>query len=158
VTARVLDVAAPARAFAAAGLAAASAQRVLMNPPFHDPGRHRVSSDPARRVAHAAARPDAWVGCARRLLASGGTLTLVWRADGLAEVLAALDGFGGVAIIPVHPRPNAAAIRILARAEKGSRAPLSLLAGLVLNDGAGHPTAEAEAVLRQGAVLPLARL
>jgi tRNA1(Val) A37 N6-methylase TrmN6 len=108
-------------------------------------------------VAHAAARPNAWVGCARRLLASGGTLTLVWRADGLAEVLAALDGFGGVAILPVHPRPNAAAIRILARAEKGSRAPLSLLVGLVLNDGAGHPTAEAEAVLRQGAVLPLAR-
>jgi tRNA1(Val) A37 N6-methylase TrmN6 len=158
VTARVLDVAAPTRAFAAAGLAAGSAQHVLMNPPFHDPGRHRVSSDPRRRVAHAAARPNAWVGCARRLLASGGTLTLVWRADGLAEVLAGLDGFGGVAVLPVHPRPNAAAIRILVRAEKGSRAPLSLLAGLVLNDGAGHPTAEAEAVLRQGAVLPLARL
>src|SRR5262245_40637406 len=32
----VLDVAAPSRAFAAAGLAAGSAARVLMNPPFND--------------------------------------------------------------------------------------------------------------------------
>jgi tRNA1(Val) A37 N6-methylase TrmN6 len=157
-TAHVLDVAASARTFAAAGLAAGSAQRVLMNPPFHDPGRHRVSSDLRRRVAHAAGEPDRWVGCARRLLASGGTLTLIWRADGLAEVLAVLTGFGGVAVLPVHPRPNAAAIRILVRAEKGSRGPLSLLPGLVLADAAGRPTAEAETVLRQGADLPLARL
>jgi tRNA1(Val) A37 N6-methylase TrmN6 len=153
-----LDVAAPARAFAAAGLATGSAQRVLMNPPFLDPGRHRASSDLRRRAAHTAIEPDRWVGCARRLLASGGTLTLIWRADGLAEVLAMLAGFGGVAVLPVHPRPNAAAVRILVRAEKGSRVPLSVLPGLVLADQAGRPTAEAEAVMRQGADLPLAHL
>jgi tRNA1(Val) A37 N6-methylase TrmN6 len=38
----VLDAAAPARAFAAAGLPAESVMRVLMNPPFHDPvGKER---------------------------------------------------------------------------------------------------------------------
>jgi tRNA1(Val) A37 N6-methylase TrmN6 len=160
VSALALDVAAPVRTFAAAGLASGSARRVLMNPPFNDPARHRVSSDPGRRAAHASApaRIHVWVGCARRLLASRGTVTLIWRADGLAEVLAMLAGFGDIAVLPVHPRPDADAIRILVRAEKGSRAPLRLFPGLVLNDAAGQPSAEAEAVLRQGADLPLARL
>jgi tRNA1(Val) A37 N6-methylase TrmN6 len=154
----VLDVAAPARAFAAAGLASGSAQRVLMNPPFNDPARHRAAPDPRRRAAHVSAGLEAWVGCARRLLVSGGTLTLIWRADGLAEVLAHLEGFGGIAVLPVQPRLDAEAIRILVRAEKGARPPLRLFPGLVLNDAAGQPSAEAEAVLRQGAELPLARL
>ena len=49
----VLDVAAPARAFAAAGLAPESMARVLMNPPFNDPARQRTSPDRQRRLAHA---------------------------------------------------------------------------------------------------------
>ena len=39
VSAHALDVAGPADAFAAAGLAAGCADRVLMNPPFNDPVR-----------------------------------------------------------------------------------------------------------------------
>ena len=84
-------------------------------------------------------------------------MTLIWRADGLAQVLAALaTSFGAVAVLPVHPRSDAPAIRILVRAEKGSRAPLSMLSGFSLNDATGHPTEAAEAVLRQGAPLTLA--
>ena len=155
----VLDVAAPARAFATAGLPAESAMRVLMNPPFNDPARQRTSPEPARRLAHAlpAGALARWVRTAARLLRPRGTLSLIWRADGLAEVLQALEpAFGDVMILPVHPKPAAPAIRILVRATKSSRAPLSLLPGLVLNDDAGHPTPEADAVLRGHAVLPLA--
>ena len=51
----------------------------------------------------AAATLESWVHAARRILKSGGVLTLIWRADGIAEVLAALDrGFGSLAILPVH--------------------------------------------------------
>src|SRR5262249_56610922 len=53
VNAVVLDVAAPARAFAAAGLGPESVARVLMNPPFNDPARQRASPDARRRLAHA---------------------------------------------------------------------------------------------------------
>jgi tRNA1(Val) A37 N6-methylase TrmN6 len=157
VHAAVLDVAAPARAFAAAGLAAESVARVLMNPPFNDPARQNVSPDPDRRAAHAApaAALKDWIAAAAWLLHSAGTLTMIWRADGLAEVLAALErGFGGIAVLPVHGRAGAPAIRILVRASKGSRAPLSLLPALVLNDRSGRATAEAEAVLREAAPLP----
>jgi tRNA1(Val) A37 N6-methylase TrmN6 len=156
----VLDATAPARAFAAAGLAAESVTRVLMNPPFHDPARERVSPDAARRLAHAAPRERlaAWVRSAARLLRPRATLTLIWRADGLADVLSALaPAFGGIAVRPIHPRPDAAAIRIIVNAIKANRGPLTVLPGLVLNDGAGRPTQEAEAVLRDGATLETGR-
>ncbi len=155
----VLDVAAPARAFAAHGLRAGSAARVLMNPPFNDPARQRLSPEARRRLAHAARLPLAlWTRCAMRLLRPGGTLTLIWRADGLDEVLVALTAAGlkGLAVLPVHPRPDAAAIRILVAGRKGSAGPLALLPGLILNDTAGTPSKAAEAILRHGASLPLA--
>ena len=88
-----LDVAADAGVFAAAGLNPDSVDVVLMNPPFNDPARHRASPDKAREIAHVAAEDTlaSWVHAARRVLKSGGVLTLIWRADGLAQVLTALD-------------------------------------------------------------------
>ena len=84
---------------------------------------------------------------------------MIWRADGLDEVLADLAfGFGAVSLLPVHPKPDAPAIRVLARATKGSRAPLALLPGLVLADATGKPSAAAEKVLRRSGVLPLAEI
>jgi len=154
-----LDVTAPADEFAACGIGPGSADRVLMNPPFNDPSRQNVSPDPGRRAAHVAGGGTLadWVAAAAWTLHSAGTLTLIWRADGLADVLAALDGrFGEVAVLPVHSRAGAPAIRVVVDARKGSRAPLKLLPGLNLNDLAGRPTAEAEAVLRGAGALPLA--
>jgi tRNA1(Val) A37 N6-methylase TrmN6 len=161
VAAHALDVAGPSEAFAAAGLAAGGADRVLMNPPFHAAGRAQASPDARRRIAHVAPAGTlaAWLGAAARLLRPAGTLSVIYRADGLGELLGALaPAFGAVAIVPVHPRPGAAAIRILMCATKGSAAPPSLLPGLVLNRDDGRPSAEAEAVLREGGSLPLGNL
>jgi tRNA1(Val) A37 N6-methylase TrmN6 len=155
----VVDVAAPARAFAKAGLDDQCATRVLMNPPFNDLTRHPVSPDRRRQLAHAGSRTTLarWVTTAARLLRRRGTLTLIWRADGLADVLGVLDrAFGAAAVLPVHPKPGEPAIRILVRATKASRAPLQLLPGLVLSDASGQPTEEAEQVLRGGKSLALA--
>jgi tRNA1(Val) A37 N6-methylase TrmN6 len=153
-----LDVTAPADEFAASGIGPGAADHVLMNPPFNDPARQNVSPDPVRRLAHAAGAGTlaAWIDAAFWVLHSAGTLTLIWRADGLAEVLAALgDRFGDIAVLPVHGRAGEPAIRILVRARKGSRTPLKLLPGLMLNDQDGKPTAAAEAVLRNAETLPL---
>jgi tRNA1(Val) A37 N6-methylase TrmN6 len=152
-----LDVAAPAAAFAAAGLPAGAADHVLTNPPFN--AAHDPSPDRGRRLARAAVHDTLfrWVDVAARLLRPAGVVTLIWRADGLDAVLEALAGdFGAVTVLPVHPKPDAAAIRVLVRAVKASRAPLALWQGLFLADAAGRPTGEAEAVLREGALLPLA--
>jgi len=152
-----LDVAAPPKAFAAQGLAAGKADCVLMNPPFNAAGN--PSPDRGRRQAHVAAQYtlSRWLSAAARLLRPQGVATLIWRADGLDAVLAALaQGFGAITLLPVYPKPGQPAIRVLARAVKASRAPLTLLGGLVLADAAGRPTAEAEAVLRGNAALALA--
>ena len=146
----VLDVSAGAEAFATAGLAPDSADVVLMNPPFNDPARHRASPDKAREIAHVAtaATLENWIHAARRTLKSGGVLTLIWRADGLAEVLAALGrGFGSLAILPVHGEPTSSAIRVIIRAIKGGKAPTQLYAALMLNDEKGAPSGEAQDIL-----------
>jgi tRNA1(Val) A37 N6-methylase TrmN6 len=147
----VLDVAAKADVFVAAGLAPDSADRVLMNPPFNDPVRHQSSPDADRRTAHAAQSStlETWIHAARRLLKPQGTLTLIWRAEALSDILAALGrGFGGIVVLPVHPKSASPAIRVLVRAQKGSAAPLTLRPGLVLNDESGQPARQAEKVLR----------
>ena len=154
-----LDVTGSRRAFAKAGLVPGSAMHVLMNPPFHDEISHQASPDPERAVAHVGSSTTlaAWVTTAAWMLRPRGTLTLIWRADGLLDVLSALaKAFGGTAVLPVHGKPGRSAIRILLRAVKGSRAPLELVPGLVLNDASGRPTPEAQAVLRDGAPLSLA--
>ena len=144
------------QAFAAAGLSAGSVDRVLMNPPFNDARRQNVSPDPSRRLAHVG-EPGLlarWVATAAWLLGPQGVLTLIWRADGLADVLEALSGdFGSIAVLPVLPRPEAPAIRVLVRAVKGGRAKPVTVRGLILNDAQGRPTAAAEAVLRGGDTL-----
>jgi tRNA1(Val) A37 N6-methylase TrmN6 len=156
VIAVTLDVAAPARSFAAHGLPAGAADWVMMNPPFHNATRARSSPSPARRVAHLAHADtlSTWVKTAARLLKPAGRLALIYRADGLGEVLASLEGtFGAIEILPIFPRPGAAAIRILVRAIKSSRAPLALRGGLVLGDEAGRSAPAAEAILRDAAAL-----
>ncbi|MDH6178154.1 tRNA1(Val) A37 N6-methylase TrmN6 [Bradyrhizobium japonicum] len=155
----VLDVTTDAQAFAANGLVPDSVDVVLMNPPFNDPARHRGSPDQARRTAHVASEEtlNAWVHAARRILRSDGALTLIWRADGIAEVLTALSrGFGSLSILPVHGEAGRPAIRVLVRAVKGGRAPTRLLPGLMLNDESGVPKNQVTEILEGRALLPLA--
>jgi tRNA1(Val) A37 N6-methylase TrmN6 len=158
VDAVALDVAAPAADFAAAGLAGASCDILLMNPPFNDPDRHKGSPDPQRRAAHDLAPRSLgrWIAAAARLLRLGGKLTVIFRADGVADLLNALGGdFGAITLLPVHGKPDASAIRVVAGAVKGGRAPPAILPGLVLAAHDGTPTPAAEAVLRHGQALTI---
>jgi tRNA1(Val) A37 N6-methylase TrmN6 len=155
----VLDVTSSASSFAAAGLHPDSADIVLMNPPFNDAARHRASPDQARAMAHVAdaSTLQDWIHAARRVLKSGGVLSLIWRADGLGEVLAALDrGFGSLAILPVHVDVKKPAIRLLVRAIKGGRAPTQIHAALLLNDESDVPNKQAQDILTGRGRLPLA--
>jgi tRNA1(Val) A37 N6-methylase TrmN6 len=83
-------------------------------------------------------------------------LTVIFRADGLVDLIGAFAGrFGAIAVLPVHSKPGANAIRIIAGAVKGSNAPPAILPGFVLAAQDGTPTTGAEAVLRQGAEIAL---
>lgn len=128
---------------------------VFFNPPFDDESEGRAHA-PERRDAHAAEHPiDRWVAALADRLSGGGALTMIYRAHKLTDILAAFDGrLGGIEILPVRPRRNEPAKRVLVRARKGSRAPLKLLAGLDLHDASGAKhTPEIEAILRGETVI-----
>lgn len=125
--------------------------QVMLNPPFfNDPDSMRLPADPARRAAfvHDAGDSAAWIGAALSCLKARGRVTVVHRADELGALLAALEGRAGeVWVRPIHPKAGVAARRVLVRARKGSRTPLSIASGLVLHDEEGGWTAEAAAIL-----------
>lgn len=156
-----LDLGSSAEHFAAIGLPPDSADVILMNPPFNDATRHRASPDRTREIAHVATGDTlaTWVHAARRVLKSNGVLTMIWRADGIADVLPALDrGFGSLALMPVHGDASAPAIRILVRAIKGGRAPAAIHPGIALRDASGAPDAHIQHILAGHAALPWASL
>jgi tRNA1(Val) A37 N6-methylase TrmN6 len=111
-----------------------------------------MSPRPARAGAHVLGEGGLgpWFRAAARLLKSGGTATVIFRADGLDLVLSAAEGrFGGLDILPIHPRAGDPALRVLVRGVKGSRAPLRLLPPVVLHrDGGNAFRPEIEAILR----------
>lgn len=122
---------------------------VFCNPPFDEPGRGNPPA-PHRRHAHVTDQPlDVWVRRLADRLTGGGVLTMIHRADRLDGLLAATTGrVGGVQVRPLHPRDGALASRVLVRGVKGSRAPLAVLAGLVLHSADGAFTPMIDAVLR----------
>ncbi len=131
---------------------------VLMNPPFHDAERLQASPNAARRAAHVASSGSLhqWIATATWLLRASGTLTTIFRADGTAALLDVLSAdFGGIVVMPIHPKPGMNAIRVLIGAIKGSGAPLAIRPGLLLATASGAPTPETDAVLRHAAALPL---
>lgn len=150
------DVLRLARPSGPAEPAAGAADLVLMNPPFNAEAAHQASPHGGRARAHMAGAEllRAWVTAAYRCLAPGGVLCLIHRPEEVAAILSALSGrFGAIELLPVHPRPDAPAVRLLVRAVKGRRTVPRLLPGFVLADAEGAPTATAEAVLRDAAPL-----
>ncbi len=137
----------------AAGLSDERAGLVISNPPFFDPRRSRASPDAGKRRAHTmrgeamhedasssggASALHAWIAASLALARPGGSLLLIHRPEALDVILASLEArAGGTVVLPVHARRNAPAIRILVRAQKGSRAPLSIAPALILHEGSG---------------------
>jgi len=131
--------------------------QVMLNPPYLKGGSATVSAHPLKAAATAegTATIGDWVACARAALKPDGILTMIHRADRLGDCLAALRGFGGIAVLPIHPKTDRAAKRILIRARAGSGEPLSILPGFILHEADGRFTASADAILRDGRPLAL---
>jgi tRNA1(Val) A37 N6-methylase TrmN6 len=134
------------------------ADLVLTNPPFFAPLTVRPSPELRRARAHTfmgeGATLAAWLRGAIALLAPGGRFVMIHRPEALAELLDNFEGrLGGVAILPVHPRSDAPAHRLLITGVKGARAPMSVRPALVLHDATGAFTPQAEALHRGEAVI-----
>lgn len=130
------DVALTGKARQAAGLEDASFDFAIMNPPFnalHD----RSTPDELKRQAHVMEDElfERWIRTAAAIVKPRGGLALIARPNLLPALLAALKGrFGDAAIKPIHPHPDAPAIRMVLRARRGARGALSLAPALVLHE------------------------
>lgn len=146
------DVALTGKARAAAGLIDNSFDFVIMNPPFNE-ARDRSTPDPVRAEAHVMPEGmfDQWLRTASAILRPGGGVSIIARPASLAPILEALTGrFGGLKIIPVLPRPESAAIRIVIIGIRGSRAALSLMPALILHGDAGNDFTERATAINNG--------
>ncbi|OYW99974.1 MAG: hypothetical protein B7Z15_20675, partial [Rhizobiales bacterium 32-66-8] len=80
-----------------------------------------------------------WVKTAASCAAAGAEIIFVYPAESLSPLLAAFSQrFGAITVLPLTPRPEAPASRVLVRAVKGSRAPLTLVASRALHDVEGR--------------------
>ena len=134
------DVSLTGKARASAGLIDNSFDYVIMNPPFNE-ASDRSTPDPLKAEAHVMPEGmfDQWLRTASALLRPGGGVSIIARPASLAPILEALERrFGGLKIIPILPRPDAAAIRIVITGIRGSRAGLSLMPALILHGDAGN--------------------
>ncbi len=123
----------------AAGLADNSFDFVIMNPPFNA-AWDRATPDGLKRQAHVMEDGlfESWVRSAAAVTRPRGGIAIIARPESLRPILDALSGrFGDTEILAVHPRADAAAIRIVVRAVRGARGKLSLQPPLVLHDTPG---------------------
>jgi tRNA1(Val) A37 N6-methylase TrmN6 len=123
----------------------------LANPPFFDdPGALRGPAEARRAAWMADDGLAAWIGFLSKAVREGGAITLIHRADRLADILALLgEKAGSFQVRPVQPFADEPAKRVLVRAVKTGKAPLKLLPALVLHDReGGKHAAGAEAILR----------
>lgn len=125
----------------------------MANPPYFEEGSFTPSPHILKAQAHAFGTEDLklWVKLAHTVVASRGTMTIIHRAEGLAKLLAAMEGrFGDIRVAPLYPRRGIPASRVVVQGVKDSKAPLRILPGLVLHEEGTRFTPEAEEILRDG--------
>lgn len=136
----VLDVAAKGAIRAAAGLPSDHYSTVIANPPFFDAASGSAPSPQRAAARHMQAQAmDLWIKAAATSAAPGGEIIFVHTAAALPALLASFEArFGGLIVLPLTPRQNEPASRILVRGTKGSRAPLTLLSSRPLHEPEGR--------------------
>jgi tRNA1(Val) A37 N6-methylase TrmN6 len=130
------DVTLSGNARAASGLEDGAFDFAIMNPPFNA-GHDRPTPDALKRGAHVMADGmfEAWLRSAAAVVRPRGGVAVIARPQSIAEILDALSGrFGKAEVLPIHPRPDKPAIRIVVRGVRGSRAAMSLLPPLFLHE------------------------
>ncbi|EKE44124.1 N-6 Adenine-specific DNA methylase [Oceaniovalibus guishaninsula JLT2003] len=135
---------------------------VIANPPFFDRRQGTAARDSGRDTALAGDTPLAdWIAAGSRRLAPRGWMTVIQRADRLADLLTPMAGdLGSIVVRPLCPRAGRDATLVVVQGRKGGRAPLRLAAPLILHYGPTHGqdaedyTPKVYSALRCGEKLP----
>ena len=126
---------------------------IIMNPPYLDGGKHLRSPHPEKATAmgHEVEMHSLkeWIDAAHFNLKSNGTLTIIHRADCVDMIIRDMGKrFGAIELIPLWPKTNVDAKRVIIRAVKDRRSPMVLHRGVTLHDADGGYTIEANKILK----------
>ncbi|MEM8833856.1 MAG: methyltransferase, partial [Pseudomonadota bacterium] len=125
---------------------------VIMNPPYLNDGEHLRSphNEKATAMGHDDVSLKEWIDCAHFCLKSKGSMTIIHRADQIDHIIRDMGKrFGAIEIIPLWPKQDVPAKRVIIRAYKDRYSPTTLHAGLILHDGNGDYTIEANHILKE---------
>lgn len=130
---------------------------VICNPPYLEAGAHIESPVPEKQIAiaHSIGMGEDdmdlkdWIDCAFRSIRGKGSLTIINRAENVAEIIRVMGKrFGAVEIIPLWPKTKLDAKRVIIRARKHRLSPTRMHNGVVMHKNDGEYTEAAQKVLR----------
>ena len=138
---------------------------IICNPPYLNSGAHIQSPSAHKQLAigldpigigEDAMDLKDWIDAAHRNLRSGGTLTIVNRADATDKIIREMGRkFGAIEIIPLWPKLSIKAKRVIIRGIKDRKSPSTIHPGVVLHSADGEYTPAAERILRNAETLCL---
>ena len=113
--------------------------QLVANPPFFDNRRAvRMSAGKEPSFVNKGLTLDDWLGAMLICLKPRGVGTLIYRADGLEKICAALLGKAGrLRILPIHSYADEPAKRIIVQFRKGLKSESALLPALVMHERGG---------------------
>lgn len=128
-----------------------SFDHVVSNPPYaeHDMPSPKTGKATAHNFgAHGLAD---WIAMMIKMIKPQGYFYMVNRAEALAPILSAIHGkLGAIEVFPIYSKQGQNAKRIIIRARKDSKAPLTVHPGLIVHQDSGEYSSAANAILREG--------
>lgn len=123
---------------------------VMTNPPFYEAGA--VPPHPRNATSHALTELtlQTWVKACLALLKPDGVFAIIHRAERISDIIQTLKGCGATVVIPLWPKANQPAKRVIITTRKGRKSSSIIHPGLTLHMPDGSYTAEANAILRDG--------
>lgn len=139
-------------------LAAGTFSHVMANPPYIEAAHSHTSPLEHKKISNTLTNTglEQWAKFALLMTRPKGTVTFVYRADRLPDILSYFHGkLGDITIYPLWPGEGKPAKRVIVRGRKSTHGPAVLSQGLVLHSSDGRFTSQAEAVLRYGGALEI---
>ena len=125
--------------------------RIATNPPYLDAASADPSPDAIKAASNVESTADlaVWIQFCARMLKPKGILTMIHRADRMAEICHRLvaSGFNQITILPLLPKSGEMAKRILIQATAAKTAKTILHPGFVLHNADGGYTDAAQQIL-----------
>ena len=124
---------------------------IFFNPPYLTPEANDLSPDPVKKIAtvEGPARLKDWLAAAAKSGKPGAAVTLIHRADRLADAIVAanVSGINVHTIIPIWPKVGAQAHRVIIIGNTGKARRLVMEAGVTVHNSDGSYTAAVARIL-----------